>query len=91
MGPPTAVQQAVLDDSRDGGVSQRELARRHGISKETVRVIINRGRVNKYVKREPVADPFDPVCVPDYRCGGCGRKVNLEPCQICRAMQRDNR
>lgn len=88
MATPTDVQQAILDDSRAGGVSQRELAKRHDVGRETVRVIVNRGYAKKYVKREPMVNPFDPVRVPDYRCGGCGYKVKLEPCQICRALNR---
>ncbi len=81
------IQQAVLDEFLSGGVSVRELAKRHGIGRETVNNILGRGHV---VTRRlpPQRDPDDPVRVPDHRCGGCGYKVKLEPCQICRAMRK---
>jgi len=62
------------------GLSQREIARRLGISRGTIGAIAT-GRRPDYSDRadEPKIDPN----APKVRCGGCGGKVAM-PCLACR-------
>ena len=77
---------AVVDEIRDllarGGLSQRTIARRMGVSRGTVNAIA-RGRRPDYaaVRREPGAD-FRAPSGPPRRCRGCGGMVQM-PCLVC--------
>lgn len=56
------------------GLSHREIARRTGIGRATVRAII-----------EGVWTPRPETVAPAARrCGACGRRIVTRECQICR-------
>ena len=63
--------------------TRRSVAREMGISRGTVDAVANG-------KREPIElGPLEPdeleISVPPERCGGCGGKINVLPCVLCRA------
>jgi len=83
MLPLAAIQEVrrLLDE---GGLSQRKIADRTGVSRGTVNAIA-RGRRGLYGS-EPPPDMPTLCCweLPPERCTGCGGKV-FKPCVLCRA------
>ena len=65
------------------GVSQRDIARRIGVSRTTVGAIATGKRQEQAVEKEAVAEPGPDLLSLPTRCNRCGYKVHL-PCQVCR-------
>lgn len=83
---------AVVREIRDllagGGLSQRKIAQRVGVSRGTVNAIA-RGKRPDYLPRRQPADGLIPPSGPPRRCPGCGGMVQM-PCLVChlRAIKR---
>jgi hypothetical protein len=69
---------------RDGGLSQRQIAVRTGVSRGTVNAIAQEKRVcrGRHRPREEDEQGFTPPRGLPVRCPGCGGKVQM-PCLLC--------
>jgi len=77
-----------VEELQAAGLGQREATRQlqaegHRISRTSVRAIFQGRRPRQSQGEEPSED--GPREVPAYVCGGCGMRVRLWPCQVCRA------
>lgn len=63
-----------------GTCSQRQIARRVGVSRGTVHAIINGRHIDREAKRKEEPPMFSG---PYVRCRGCGGMVQM-PCLLCR-------
>ena len=66
---------------KQGGLSQRAVARQVGVSRGTVDAIA-RGTRPDYDARRAALDAFTPPSGTPRRCPGCGRLVKM-PCLAC--------
>jgi transcriptional regulator with XRE-family HTH domain len=67
-----------------GGLSQREIARRTGVSRGTVGAVAAGKRTDRTEPRHAGHPELKVPAGPPRRCGGCGGMVSL-PCLLCRA------
>ncbi len=75
---------AVVDEVRrllGEGLSQREIARRTGVSRGSV-IAIDRGKTASVPRGRETAISALRIAGPPVRCAGCGGRVYL-PCQLC--------
>ncbi len=76
---------AVVSEIRDlllaGGLSQRKIAQRLGVSRGTVCAIAH-GKRPDYAHRRPPNNTFTPPSGLPVRCPGCGGMVQA-PCLLC--------
>jgi transcriptional regulator with XRE-family HTH domain len=76
----------VVDEIRrmlqEGRLSQRNIARRIGVSRGTVNAIALGRRVSCAARRRCDADGFTPPAGVPVRCPGCGARVQM-PCLLC--------
>jgi len=78
---------AVVDEIErllhEGGLSQRKIARRVGVSRGTVNAIARGRRPDYRALRRDRVDEFAAPCGPFARCPTCGARVQM-PCLACR-------
>ena len=78
---------AVVDEIerllQEGGLSQRMIARRVGVSRGTVNTIARGQRPDYRARRRQRADDFVAPSGPVCRCPTCGARVQM-PCLACR-------
>jgi transcriptional regulator with XRE-family HTH domain len=67
-----------------GGLSQREIARRTGVSRGTVGAVAAGKRTDRTEPRHAGHPELKVPAGPPRRCGGCGGMVAM-PCLLCRA------
>jgi len=77
---PTVVEE-IRNLLRGGGLSQRQIARRLGVSRGTVNAIAL-GRRADIVLRTPEEEGFPSPAGAAVRCPGCGGRVQM-PCLLC--------
>lgn len=77
---------AVVDQIRgllaEGGLSQRRIAQRVGVSRGTVNAVARGRRPDYEIGRRPPGADFTPPSGPPKRCPGCGGMVQM-PCLLC--------
>ena len=72
---------------REKGSSYREIAKKYGLSRETVARIIA-GRKQPDSPEDDVDDDRQPVYLTfPYYCRGCSNHVHYKPCMICRTRK----
>lgn len=69
----------------EGSLSQREIARKTGVSRGTVNAIAL-GKRPEPRRLRTAADEFLAPAGPPRRCPGCGGLVRM-PCLLCRVRQ----
>ena len=75
---------------REGGLSQRKIARRLAVSRGTVNAIALGKRPECKSRRTEAGEDFFPPTGPVARCRGCGAMVRM-PCLACQIRTRSNR
>ena len=79
----TALVEEIRRLLREGGVSQREIARRLGVSRGTVNAIAcGKRHDNPVGNRRHEEDDFTPPTGLPRRCPGCGGLTQM-PCLAC--------
>lgn len=72
----------IRDLLAEGGLSQRTIAQRMGVSRGTVSAIARGKRPNSGPHRGAASEQFVPPGGPPRRCPGCGGMVQM-PCLVC--------
>lgn len=69
-------------------ISQRAIARRLGINRETVNRIANGARFDPSAHRR-AKEALEPRDIEPIRCHGCGSKITVIPCLTCKLRKMD--
>lgn len=80
-----AKQLRILKLYATGKHSRRQIAQAVDVARETVAAVIHRGTVVSGGGALGTRPEFGDLEVSVYRCPGCGVRVKLRPCLICRA------
>jgi transcriptional regulator with XRE-family HTH domain len=68
-----------------GTLSQREIARRTGVCRGTVLAIANGKRRDPTAEADVEPDAAEEICSRPVRCRGCGGRLAVLPCRLCKA------
>ena len=82
-------QQNILNLASQTTLSQRQIAKRVYASRGSVARVLDRGTV-QVVRVGDAASSYgrrNPINVTPYVCEGCGFRVFLHPCMICRTQK----
>lgn len=74
----------VIQRLASQGISQLEISRRTGISRDTIRTVINGRHPLSHISESNEDSHLRHVNRPVERCPGCGRLIEM-PCRACQA------